>query len=430
DRHSEVYLALLRDRELALKGAAQREAIRELTDEIDNVRAAWAWAVKREKYDLIGPALRCFSWFHEMRGWHREGIEQIEAVVQGLRGRSEDEERQRVLGQALAEQGLLFFRKGEHDRAQPLLKESLVVLRPIGDPALLVGPLIFSGIIMFLGGQFDRAQSLMDECLTCARAADDPWFEAYALFNEGYIAGLLGRTAEGYQQMLAGLAMWRALGDSRYTALGLNFISPTAIKLGHYEEAGAFLQESLALCTQVGDRWGMGTAYRYLGLLALTQGDISEAQSLIHTSLDLFSEFVTGWDIVLSLIYLGEATVGAQDLPKAQQVYLGALDLAVKAQATSLALDVLMRLADLQARAGQVEQALKLSACVLSHSASTQEAKDRAQQLLVQLESQLRPRQVTALREEGQAFGALVTELLNTAPRDAGEAGVPWQGLE
>ncbi|NIM52986.1 MAG: hypothetical protein GTO15_00055, partial [Pseudomonas stutzeri] len=81
-------------------------------------------------------------------------------------------------------------------------------LRPIGDPALLLDPLIFSGIIMFLSGEFDRAQSLTDECLACAEAAGDQWFAAYALFSQGFIASLVGRYAEGYEQMLAALAMW------------------------------------------------------------------------------------------------------------------------------------------------------------------------------------------------------------------------------
>jgi predicted ATPase/transcriptional regulator with XRE-family HTH domain len=420
DRHCDFYLALLRDREVALKGAAQREAIRELTDGIGNLRVAWAWAVQREKFGSIGPALRSFALLFDIGGWLRQGIDQLELVVQALRAGSEDEERQRVLGQALVQQGDLLFRQGQFDQAVIRFEESLTILRPIGDPALLTGPLIFSGAIMHLTGEIERAQSLTDEGLACAQAAGDEWFAAYALFSQGRIASLLGRYAEGYEQMLAGLAMWRVLGDPRYTALGLNFISPLAITLGRREEAGAYLQESLMLCTQVGDRWGMGTAYRHLGLLALAQGDISEAQSLLHKSLDLFTEFVTGWDIVQSLVYLGEATAAAGDLSEARRIYLDALHLALEAQATSLALDALVGLAHLQARAGEAEQPLALLICVLSHSASTQEAKDRAQRLCVQLESQLTPQQIDVAQASAWAtsFDMLVAELLGSSPRD------------
>jgi tetratricopeptide (TPR) repeat protein len=232
--------------------------------------------------------------------------------------------------------------------------------------------------------------------------------------NQGYIASLVGRYAEGYAQMLAGLAMWRALGDARYTALGLNFISPTAIKLGHQEEAQAFLQESLMLCTQVGDRWGMGTAYRNLGLAALAQGDVTAAQSLIYKSLDVFAGYVTGWDIVQSLVYLGEAVAAAGNWPAARRTFLDALHLAQQAQATSLAMDALVGLAELAAQAGQAGQAVELSMRVSGHPASTQAAKDRAEHLRAQLESQLAPQQTEAVqaRAQIQSLDALVAELL------------------
>jgi predicted ATPase/transcriptional regulator with XRE-family HTH domain len=394
DRHCEFYLGLLREREEALKGATQRETLRELTDEIDNVRVAWDWAVQREKFLSLRPALRSFGKLFDLRGWLRDGIEQLERVVQGLRDGSDDEERQKVLGQALAQQGLLCFRQGRHDRAQTLFEESLRLLHPFGDPALLCDPLLWQGVIMFLCGQFQQAQSLTDECLACARAAGDSWFVAHSLYNQGYIASQRGLYAEGYEQMSAGLALWRRLGDPRFTALGLNFLSPTAIKLGRYEEARAFSQESLALCLQVGDRWGIGTAYRMLGLAALAQGNIPEAQALIRRSLDILSEFVTGWDVVQSLVYLAEAALAAGDVPEARRIFLDALRMAVEAQAMPLALDALLGLAYLQAQAGEAEQSLEMLICVSHHTASTQEAKDRAEHLRVQLENQLTPQQV------------------------------------
>ena len=389
DRHCDFYLALLRDREKGLRGSAQHETLRELTDEIDNLRSAWIWAVRHDRFASLGQALRCFGWLYEMRGWFREGTEQLELVVQATRGSAKDGVRQRVLGQALAQQGLLLFRQGHHCQAQALFADSLATLRPFDEPALLLDPLIFSGIIMFLDGETDRAQARLEECLVCARAAEEPWFAAYALYNQGYVAGMQGRYEEAYEQMLVGLAGWRALGDPRHTALGLNYISPTAIRLGRHEEAQAFLEESLMLCTQVGDRWGMGTAYRHLGLLALARGDLVQARSLMHQSLELFAGLITGWDVVQTLIYLGEATAAAGDVPAARQIFLDALGQAVETRADSLAQDALIGLAGLQAQAGEAEQALELAACVLSHDASTQEARDRARHLCAQLGSRL-----------------------------------------
>jgi len=415
ERHCDFYLALLRDREVALKGPAQQETIRELTDEIDNIRTAWVWAVKHEKFASLGPALRSFGLLSDIRGWLGEGIEQLEMIGQALRTGPEGEGRHTVFGQALAQQALLIFRQGQHERAQSLFEESLAILRPIGDQALLLDPLLFLGILLYLNGQFDQAQPLLDEGLACAQAVDDPWFTALALFNLGYMTSFSGNNMESYEQMHAGLALWRTLGDPRFTALGLNFLSPVVIKMGRYEEAQAFLQESLMLCTQIGDRWGMGTAYRFLGLAALAQSNIPEAQSLIHKSLDLFTELSTRWDIAQSLIYLGEIKAVEGDLLEARQIFFEALPMALEVQAIPLALDALVGLAYLQAQAGEVEQALELSICIVSHTASALDTKDRAGQLLMELEAQLTPQQIGVAQASVRAksFDELVIELLN-----------------
>jgi predicted ATPase/transcriptional regulator with XRE-family HTH domain len=417
DRHSIFYLRLVRDRETAIKGVDQTEAIRELTDDIDNIRAAWNWAAKSRQFGLIGEALRGFALLCDLGGWLRQGIEQISRVAKVIDLEPKDEEQQAIFAQAIAQQGHLLLRLGRFNQAQSLFEQSLGILRPIGNPVHLVDPLIFSGIIMHLCGDIERALSLLGEGLACAQAAGDDWFFAYARFNQGYITSLTGHYTEGFEQMRSGLGMWRSLGDPRYTALGLNFISPTAIKLGHHEEAVAYLQESLSLCEKVGDRWGTGTAYRNLGLASLSQGDFVEARSLIQKSLNVFTEFVTGWDIVQSLIYLGEVEIAAGEWSEARQIYLDALRLGVDARVTPLVLDALMGLARLQARAGKSDQALAYSLCVLDHRASTHETKDRASQLIKQLESEMSSHQfdVVVERSRLQILETIIPEILGEA---------------
>ena len=403
DRHADHYLARLREREKSLKSAGQREAIRELTDEIDNIRVAWARAIEREKFAALGEAVKSLGWLYEIGGWLRQGIEQLEQLVQALRARPAGHEQQRALGETVSLQALLYFRWGRFDQALALLDESLALLRPLNDPSLLAHPLLYRGVITHLNGELERAQALCSEALACAQVAGDPWAAAYAGFNLGYIASLLGRYDEGYAEMHEYLALWRAVADPRSIALGLNFLSPIAIKLGHYQEAEVCLQESLTLCSQVGDRWGMGTAYRYLGLAYLAQGKLAEAESYLTKSLDVFDKFVTGWDIARSLTYLGEARAAAGDWPSAERIFRQALATALESHSPPLALDALVGLADLQARTGQAEQALAVALLVSHHPAGAAETKERANQLCAELERQFTPEQVETARLQGRA---------------------------
>jgi hypothetical protein len=77
-----------------------------------------------------------------------------------------------------------------------------------------------------------------------------------------------------------------------------------------------------------------------------------------------------------------------------------------------LALDALTGLAHVLAWAGEAERALEFSKCVLNHTASTQDAKDRAERLRAKLESQLSQQQIEAVWTQAKTFEAVVEEIL------------------
>ncbi len=415
--HCEYYLLWVGERENSLKSASQQEAIRQLTDEIDNIRAAWAWAIKYHKFDQLGKAGRSFGWYYEITGLYHEGIEQLELLVQALKAGQQNSQWDSVLGLALIHQALLYFRKGEFDCAQKLYRESIDILRPVGDHTLLADALIFLGIMLHLNGEYARAKSLMDEGLVFARERNEPWFEAFAIFNLGYISSLMGRYEEGYEGMLEGIAIWRKLGDPHAIALGLNYFVPTLCWLGHYAEAKAFMQESIALCESSKNRWGMGTAYRFLGLACLAEGQYTEAKTHLLKSLEIFGEDFIGWDIARARTYLGDASRLAGDFTEARQEYLEALRLAIEASATPIALDALLGLGYLQANAGKIERSIGLCYYIMDHPSSEEDTKSRAQKLCTSMESHLSPEQVKSARAIAQlrTFDSIVKEVQETA---------------
>jgi predicted ATPase/transcriptional regulator with XRE-family HTH domain len=397
-RHSDYYLALVRDREPFLKMAAQQDAIRQLMDEIDNIRSAWTWAVNNEKYTQLESAVRAYGWYFEIAGLFGDGIEQLEPLSQALRARSEEIARHRLLGLTLILQALLYFREGEFVPARRLYEESILILRPVGDPALLADALIFLGIILHLYGEYPQAKAHLEEGLQYARECNHRWYIAYAVYNLGYIDSLLGRYHQGYEQMSSGLQVWRELGDPHYIALGLNFLVPTLIELNRIEEAIAFMQESIALCEQAKNRWGLGTAYRYLGLATTVRGDFQEAQTYLCKSLEIFSDNISGWHIAMTLNFLGYATLLDGDYSEARRVYRDALRLAMEEKAIPIALEALSGLGSLQAQRGEAEHALLIYYYILGHPSSDDRTKSRAGQLSQTLEARLDSEQILASR--------------------------------
>jgi ATP/maltotriose-dependent transcriptional regulator MalT len=338
-----------------------------------------------KSFELIGGAVRSIGWYFELAGLHSEGIEQFELLIQSLKTESRHGLLNRLLGLTTMQQGLLYFRKGQVHVAIEVYKDSVAILRPLGDPALLADALTFLGIILHLHGEYKESKALLQEALEYSQAIKDEWFEAYAIYNLGYIDSLMGDYQKGYEKMQTGLDMWREIGDLHYIALGLNFLVSTLINLGRYEEAKASMLESIALCEHAKNRWGMGTAYRYLGLATMADGQYDEAEHHFCKSIEIFSGYTGGWDIAISVAYLGEVRMMAGELAEAETTFQNALHLAIDVNAVPIALDSLLGLAQIYARVGKSEKALDLSSYILNHPSSTQEAKGRAEQLCANL---------------------------------------------
>lgn len=378
DRHSEHYLQLVAAQEKTLKSAAQQDALRQLTRDADNIRAAWQWAVERKEFALLGTAVHSLGEMFEVSGLLREGIAQLELLAQLLRAEGENSEWAWILGRTLTQQGLLNFRSGRFQQAQTLLQESLAVLRPTGERPLLVDPLIYSGAIRYLNGDIETAAVVLHEGLGYAQEAHDEWFVAYAIFILGHIISLKGEHAEGHRQETISIAIWRRLGDPHAIALGLNYSSLTLIQLGQFAEAEANLQESLRLCRDSGNRWGLGTAYRHLGLVKLAQGDLALAEKLLRQALETFGNYIVGWDIACSYTYLGDVMLQSANLPAATENYLKGLRLAQEIQSAPLLLEALVGIAELEQRRGNLERAWVMACVVRDHAASPRVAWGRA----------------------------------------------------
>lgn len=398
DRHCEYYLALASEYERKLKSAQQQVAVHQMSVELDNMRAAWDWGIKRGKFEALGRAVRSFGWFYEVTGMLQDGIEQLELLIRASSSEPGDIHAKKALGSALVHQGLLNFRTGEFVYALELYKRSIGILRSVDAPALLADALIFSGTISHLNGDYLEAKELIQEGLLYARAANDSWFAAYGIYNLGHVDSLLGEYQKGYEQMQAGMKLWRELGDPHSISLGLNFLVETQLALGQPELAIAGMRESIALCEQTKNRWGLGTAYRYLGLATLATGRNDEAQGYFQKSLEVFGEYFKGWDIARTLLYIGDAYITLGEHSKAKPALLEALRIARNIHSAPLMLDAVTSLASLDVRLDPERTASWLRV-VSTHPAVPQEMKDRACQLLRTVEGYLSADQLQVIRK-------------------------------
>ncbi len=412
-RFSEFFLGLLRERETELYGAGQQQAIGELTKEIDNIRTAWVGAIELEQFAPLQQAIRSYWLLCDMRGWSHGCADQAESLVQAVRRRPDAPDQAEVLGHALALEGAVYWRLGQHQLARELLEESFALLRDTCDSATFRTSRVLYAVVMAHLGDLATARVTIVEALARAEAAGDTWNRALGLLIQGRIAHLSGDFGAAFASMQGSLALWRSLADRRFTCLALNLLGGVAVPLGRNEEARNYLEESLALTTQMGDRWGMGTAYRNLAAVVLAQGEVAEAQSLLHQSLELFRELDLRWDIARSVVLLGDAAAATNALDDAKKQYAEAIRLAEASQLRPITLDAMLSVARLDARAGDLTRAAELARTVSDHPASTGEAKEAAARLRAELQAGGAPAINTeAGVSEPRSCEALISEIL------------------
>ena len=113
-RHGRYYLTFFGQADGRLRSSAQREALAELTAEMDNFRAAWDWAVTHGEFALIEQTMRTFFRLYDTRGWFQEGLDTLGRAVNALEmahGHSPPDRTDQVaLGHLLATRAWLAYR--------------------------------------------------------------------------------------------------------------------------------------------------------------------------------------------------------------------------------------------------------------------------------------------------------------------------------
>ena len=117
ERHATYYLSAMAEREVALKGAGQCAALDAIGKDIENVRAAWQWAVEAGDIALLAPAAGALSLAYEWLGRSEDGLAAMRLAA-ALPSPTE------VRARLLAAQARFAFLRGDRPGALALLEHA------------------------------------------------------------------------------------------------------------------------------------------------------------------------------------------------------------------------------------------------------------------------------------------------------------------
>jgi tetratricopeptide (TPR) repeat protein len=373
---------------------------------VDNVRAAWHWAVVNRQWTVIqSSTLDLMSWC-DYQVYYTDGHRLFAAAIDHLQiGRRPagelDSERASAEGQVLTGHGYFLWRMGQNERAQFDLQRGLDRLRQAGDAAGMADNLIGLGAVSASLGQAELALAYFEES---AALYDQPLHDrigqALAILQAGIVNRTRGAYAAAQQQMGHALAEYRQLGDQKMVSNCLSHTARLLVLTGQLDQALACAQESLTISQALGDRWTRGGALMALGQVAYAQGQYQEAQHALAESARECADLNEFERMVDALLWQGLAEVALNDLPAADQHLREALQLAQQGSLLRCQLGALCGLAELWARSDQPERALETALFVRQQPAVERGMADRAGALATELRPRLTPAQCELIQQQ------------------------------
>jgi predicted ATPase/uncharacterized protein HemY len=309
--HCRYYGLLLERLGGHLRGAGVKGAMEQMEDEIGNIQKGWEWAVDRGKLRDIDTYLGPLHFFHDARGWYRQGAETFGRAAASIReatgssGRV-DGESQLVLGRLLARQGVSHYHLGDYGTARTLITDGLGILRHTEDPKETALALRSLANVARRQGKYEEARQLCEECLEIGREAADRRTEARALDALGTIAIQLGKYDEAKALHEEALGINRATDDLRGIAECLNSLGNIAHNVGNAREAKRCYEEALLIAEELGDRAGVCARLTNLGMVAVMLGEYTEARELLEESLEIARSIGDEYAVAHGLYTLGE----------------------------------------------------------------------------------------------------------------------------
>jgi len=199
--HAHYYTRFLGDRFAEMTGGDQQMAVQEVAAELENVRAAWQWAVSQRDGPTLAYAVTTLHTFYQYQGRFREGVDALQTAVAALQAAGPSPERDRSLAMLLSCAGWLEMRCGRISEATEIVETAVALydnLNQLPPPGAGTDPLTTLSLLAVISGDYARCKTLGQQAWQRAAARNDQQNLAYA----GYSLTSVALAEEDYETTL------------------------------------------------------------------------------------------------------------------------------------------------------------------------------------------------------------------------------------
>ena len=412
EKHGLYYLHLLQRLERSFR---QRDLRRTITEELDNIKVAWRWAITEVRVEEIKRStepLYMFFGISRHPGGHAEGLG---VLTQALTVLDESNPRHRAaLGYVLVEQAEHLVWLARFEQASQLAQRALELLEPLGETRGLIPGYFVLGYVAKRGGDDTRAEMFFEKSLL--QAKDDlPWYRGVtrlALLSIKLRHASLPEARKQYYEVLTEL---KALGETDELTVVLQLDYGTyLIEHDRPDEAQPLLDECLKLVRELEANHYLPTVLTVLATTTSQLGDQQKAQELLLEALQLAEEQGLKKEEASVQEALGKVMTALGDDQNARRYLLKGLELAWSIESFYDVYSILVSLIDNHLSTGRHDQAATWLAFVFHHPSAPDHAKKEARKLLDSIQDQASPAEISESQERAKVLTLeeIVEELL------------------
>ena len=318
-RHGQYYAQLLTEYESQLlDGNTQASTLKQMGREIDNIRAAWEWALSTHQGESINQMLKSLYRFYQLPSLVRDGLAVMADAAKKLaQFESVDDELNLAFGRVLARQGsFTWLLHEDYAEAERVIRQSSVILeKHNNEPELAFALTTLANIIyttdLDAGRQYwqrslrlyqkhpgylaRQSNLLRNLCVTAPSYVEmmHYWEQALATAvagkewrNEGHLYFIrgdrefqVGYTAIAQELTEKSVAIIRTVDDPPHLILALNILAGILTAQGQFSQAKTLVQEMEELADRLGIQWHSLLVTVTLGRQAAAEGRYEEAET-------------------------------------------------------------------------------------------------------------------------------------------------------
>lgn len=402
-RHAGFYLDFLGHWGGLLLGERQGEARSKIGEEIQNIRAAWDWALQRgEGQALQTVVIPLHNYFDQIRG----NLQALEYTADLSPLPAETPAQRVALAQLLCARADRLMNVGRFEEAGVVSKRASGLLGGLHHPDLRLRILQDNARLAYAGGDLGLSKDRLQEALGLAREGHQRATEATCLGNLALVEAMLGNYQASERCHLEVVALDRQLGNHAKVIHDLGNYGSFLSGRGRPQEARRVLEEALHLARQHNVSKSLDYLLRNLGDLCLGSGQLKDAEGHFQEALKIARPTGDATNIGGALTGLAMSLHPQGRLGQADAHLREALSLVWATREMPIVMEVLIGWGDHFLHAGQPRRAAEILELVIAHKATKGVHRETAKQI--------RNRIDLKAKAKGVGLEALVDQLLSS----------------